>query len=313
MASTPTTTTPAHSHPLAPDADTPHSTRSNRSRRNRVASSHDLPSSSSSISGANTSGVGKYFTLKAQLEKEQASGNSTWDGSVRRLGKANGHGHGHAETRKSLDVIFDKKLHTTPSKSSLTSAAGAAKSPRQAPLIIVGGLDPNDNLNASASTTTDLATSVSREVGLDSAIASKVLATKWHEYSDEAIQAAISSFATSESPAEVSSHPYHSALRVLSSALGSLSRARMELEQSRRALMEKEEERRKRAEELMDEHPNEHDVVSRVIQRIFVDENGDSKELVEDDDVSVLEGNHRVSKQKSFMVCLSIIFVLYCG
>jgi hypothetical protein len=122
-------------------------------------------------------------------------------------------------------------------------------------------------------------------------IATQVLATKWHEYSDEAIQSAISNISASDSPAGVSSLPYHSALRVLSSVLHNLSRARMELEESRKALLEKEVARRERADALMKElQPSEHDIAKRVIQAIFTDAD---------------ETQHEVRRQQSVMVGFS--------
>ncbi|THU78757.1 hypothetical protein K435DRAFT_46286 [Dendrothele bispora CBS 962.96] len=309
MSSTPSnsTTTPVHSHPLAPDVETPHSNRSNRSRRGR--SSHDVASSNPGSTSSN------YFTLKAQLEKDSAAaGSATWDGSVKRLSKT--HGHGSGEKRKSLDVVFDRTL------------SKPSKSPRQPPLIIVGGPDSTDlsldvtssvddiaNTHANATTTTTnsttgLASTISQSLNLSTTLTSRVLATKWHEYSDEAIQAAISTLSTSsESPADVPNHPYHEALRVLSSALSSLSKARVELEAVKSALEEKERARRKRAEEVSNElrGRHEHEVVRSVVERIFVAEADDihdatkEKEEIDDDDGSELEGKHHVRRQKSFM------------
>lgn len=101
-------------------------------------------------------------------------------------------------------------------------------------------------------------------------VASQILATKWHDCSDDEIQTTISRLDYSNSPSHASSHPYHTALRVLSSTIDKLTKARTELEESRRVLLEKEAARRTRAEELMKELlPSERDVAKRVIQSLF--------------------------------------------
>ncbi|EGO24973.1 hypothetical protein SERLADRAFT_356366 [Serpula lacrymans var. lacrymans S7.9] len=124
-----------------------------------------------------------------------------------------------------------------------------------------------------------------------SSVAAQVLATKWHEYSDEAIQSAISRLSITESPSDVHNHPYHSALRVLSSALHNLTHARLELEEDRRLLQEKEDARKKRAEELLKElHASERDVARRVIQSIFTDDD---------------ERQHKVQRQESMASSLT--------
>ncbi|KAF8916204.1 rab-GTPase-TBC domain-containing protein [Mucidula mucida] len=87
--------------------------------------------------------------------------------------------------------------------------------------------------------------------------------------SDEAIQTAVSNLSISDSPA-VSSNPYHVALRTLSLVL---SRAKTELEEQRRQLQERDDERRQRADNMIHELPAaERDVAQRVIQSIFTDE-----------------------------------------
>jgi SET domain-containing protein len=119
-------------------------------------------------------------------------------------------------------------------------------------------------------------------------VATQVLANRWHEYSDEAIQAAISRLSVAESPSDVDTHPYHTALRVLSSALHSLSRARIELEEHRKLLQEKEAARKERAQDLLSElQPSEREVAKRVIQSIFPDDD---------------EKHHQVQRQGSLSV-----------
>jgi len=126
--------------------------------------------------------------------------------------------------------------------------------------------------------------------GISPAVSSQVLATKWYMYSDEAIQSAIANLHPSESPANGPSHPYHTALRVLSSAVHDLSRARLEFEETRRVLQQKEVERKKRAEELLKElMPSEQEVARRVIQSLFTDDD---------------ETGHKVKRKQSVLVCL---------
>ncbi|KAH8984360.1 TBC-domain-containing protein [Lactarius hatsudake] len=110
----------------------------------------------------------------------------------------------------------------------------------------------------------------------------------WHDYSDEAIQSAISAISVSESPASVSSHPYHTALRVLSSAVHNLTKVRREMEESLRVIQEKEHARRQRAHELMKElQHSDRDIARRVVQSLFTDDD---------------EGMHKVERSQSHMV-----------
>lgn len=156
-----------------------------------------------------------------------------------------------------------------------------------APLFVVGS--PHDAAPTSVRGYPDvLVTDESDPDVFGPSLTAQVLATRWHEYSDEAIQSVISNFSVSESPAEVSSHPYHSALRVLSSALHNMSRVRLELEEQRRVLQEKELARRERADALMKElQPSEQDIARRVIQSIFTDAD---------------EAKHQIRRQQSLMV-----------
>jgi hypothetical protein len=126
--------------------------------------------------------------------------------------------------------------------------------------------------------------------GVDPAVSAKVLATKWHTYSDEAIQATISKLSPSDSPADTPIHPYHTALRVLSSAVNKLSRARLELEETRWTLREKEVAKKKRADEFVKElKPSDQEVARRVIQSLFTDDD---------------ENEHRVRRKRSVLVCI---------
>ena len=251
MASTAQNKTPVYSHPLSPD-DVP-----SKSRRNRLNPASDArPVSSAS----------NYFTLKAQLEQNNLD-SPNWDGSVR--------GYGKAEKMKSLEP------NSSPSLTNMWD-----RSPKAAPLFIVG----SQGDRALAHAPPEVVVTAEPELdGVSPAMSAHVLATKWHTYSDEAIQASIAKLSASDSPADAPSQPYHTALRVLSSAVNNLSRARLELEEGRRLLLEKELARRKRAEDLLKElKPSEQDVAKRVIQSLFTDDD----ELV-----------HRVHRKQSVLVC----------
>ncbi|KAF9262424.1 TBC-domain-containing protein [Marasmius fiardii PR-910] len=231
---------------------------SGRSRRSRNTPGADTQSSN-------------YFVFQSQHER---GGHPDWDGSVRKLAKPKGEIRRTPESFTSLPDIFSGE----PSTSNSISTSWRDDLQTAPPLIVVGSAEqPTEPIETSSSL-----------------ITSQILATKWHEYSDEAIQSAISNISSSSSPADVSNHPYHGVLRTLSLALSNLSRVRMELEQSRRTLEQKELTRRRRAEELLKElmQPNERDIVKRVVKEIFVDE-----DQVDDG----LEIQHRVERKQSLM------------
>ena len=257
--------TPVHSHPLSPD-EIP----SSKGRRTR--GNHD---SDSKQSPAN------YFTLKTQLESESPNVNGqNWDGSVR--------GYTKLEKRKSIDDHSAHKASSS-SLSSMWERPGGV-----VPLFVVSSShDPVSNTRSSTRRNPEfVVTSDSDPEFLGSSISAQVLATKWHEYSDEAIQSAMSNFTVLDPPAEGFSHPYHTALRVLSSTLHNLSRARIELEENRRVLLEKELARRERADALMKElQPSEQEIAKRVIQAIFTDAD---------------EAQHEVRRQQSVIVRYSL-------
>ncbi|KAH9948602.1 TBC-domain-containing protein [Amylocystis lapponica] len=190
-----------------------------------------------------------YFTLKAQLESaaEEQTRYSTasWDGSVRGYGKA---------------------------RSAMR---------RPAPLIVVesssGHISPPSAV-AYDSLDTMFADPARQDDGPMSE--SQVLGTKWHEYSDDAIQSAISHYSAVTSPSDAGNHPYHAVLRVLSSAVHNLSRARKELEESRRILLEKEAARRERVNQLVRElQPSEKEVAQRVLQSLFPSDDEESHQV----------------------------------
>ncbi|KAG2145330.1 rab-GTPase-TBC domain-containing protein [Suillus bovinus] len=234
----PPVTTPVHLHPLSPNEI------SSRGRRTRGAQDVD-----------ETRSPNNYFTLKTQSETlvepeiKGANIRANWDGSVRGFGKpdAAGGSSGEVVTGHGIPV-------------------------HQVPRFIIGSpFDPNLLVPpGSLPPRTALSDGISE---ISPSVTAQVLANKWHEYSDEAIQAAISRFTVAESPSDVDTHPYHTALRVLSSTLHSLSRARIELEEHRKLLQEKEAARKDRAETLLSELlPSEREVAKRVIQSIFTDD-----------------------------------------
>jgi small G protein signaling modulator 3 len=109
-------------------------------------------------------------------------------------------------------------------------------------------------------------------------VANKVLQTRWHEYTNESIDSALLALETLDT--SFSDHPLHDILRTLSSAVHKLFAARAELEESRRALLEKETSRRARADQLMRElQPSDRDLARRVIQSIFPDDDEDEHEV----------------------------------
>jgi len=212
-----------------------------------------------------------YFTLKAQLEQDR-SDSANWDGSVR--------GYGKAEQIRGVEVNSSPSLGAKPTTTTITKAP---------PLFVVGS-------SRDHSTTPEIHVTAESEVdGVDPAISAQVLATKWHTYSDEAIQATISKLSPSGSPADTPSHPYHTALRVLSSAVNNLSRARLELEETRRTLREKEVAKKKRADELVKElKPSDQEVARHVIQSLFTNDD---------------ENEHRVHRKLSVLVCIKLFML----
>ena len=235
---------PVHSHPLLTD-DLP-----SRGRRTRPASrqnSVDPPPAD----GTNTQTPNNYFTFKERLDsKAQAgsgNGRANWDGSVRGYGKADRARttRDTSSTRQPLPTAWDRPPTFVVGSSKDRISAGSTA--RTAELVAIDGL-PTD-------------------------VASRILSNPWHDYSDEAIQSAISAISAAESPASVSGHPYHTSMRVLSSAVHNLTKTRREIEERLRVIQEKERARRKRAEELMKElQASDRDIARRVMQSLFTDD-----------------------------------------
>ncbi|THH33474.1 hypothetical protein EUX98_g726 [Antrodiella citrinella] len=198
-----------------------------------------------------------YFTLKAQLETtaqdQTKHTRANWDGSVR--------GYGKHEKRKAhipTPVIIVEPASEKPLRSLRSHA------------------DQLQSLFASAPV-----------ADVDSRAAAQILGTKWHEYTDEAIQSSISNLQLNDTPLGASTHPYHTTLRVLSSAVDKLSKVRAELEESRRVLEEKDAARRGRAEALFrDLQSSEQEVARRILQSLFPDDD---------------EANHDIQRRQSMI------------
>ena len=203
-----------------------------------------------------------------------------------------------AETSTSKPHFTSNSAHTHAGNGSLhqkpsTASLSAPRSPRPAPtqparFVVASPYDINYLVPPSPTAPT---ARIRRPSEVNSAAAAQVLAHKWHDYSDEAIQSAIAQLSTAESPSDADPHPYHTALRVLSSALHNLSRARLELEEDRRVLEERQRAGRNRADTLLQELlPSEQEIAQRVIQSVFTDDDA---------------RRHRVERQESLSVCVT--------
>ncbi len=122
----------------------------------------------------------------------------------------------------------------------------------------------------------------------------KILNTRWHEYSNDEMHVAVSQLtaSTQGTPAD---DPRYSIMRVLSSAVHNLTRARQELEESRRVLLEKEAARKERARQLLSElQPSDKEIGKRVFQSLFPDDDESTHQV------------HRMERQRSLMVSTHI-------
>lgn len=246
--------TPTHLHPLLPEEG---SSRGRRSRGKQTESGDSKPATD-------------YFTLKAQLESSAEEhtkhSHANWDGSVRGYGK--GRKRKHVKPAP-LIVVESSSGHfaspSTPSYNNLESVFSEPSTPTYS------------NVESVLSEPV-LGESVSHSD-------SQILLTTWHEMSDSDIESAILQCHESTPQSSVPSHPYHSVLRVLSSAVHHLTRIRRELEESRRLLLEKDAARRDRASQLLQElPPSEKGVAERVLQSLFPNDD---------------EKGHRVHRQHS--------------
>ncbi|PIL32385.1 hypothetical protein GSI_05631 [Ganoderma sinense ZZ0214-1] len=200
-----------------------------------------------------------YFTLKAKLEnasEEQLRfSNASWDGSVRGYGKGTG-------TRRSVKP--PPLIVVEPSSDD---------GPPQVPKYELFGPAASEGASIFPPSTT-----------------TKILSTKWYGLPDDAINSTVSTLAAAPSPADNPEHPYCAIMRVLSSAVHNLARARQELEESRRTLLEKEAARKERARQLLQElPPAEKEIGNRLFQSLFPD------------DDETLHQVHRMQRQTSLM------------
>ena len=246
--------TPTHLHPLSVDA-TPQKGR-------RIRANPDTDTSRP---------IPNYFTLKAQSERASASdtkgdaAHSDNTGMAERKRSVTSLS-GYRSSSASLAAMWDGASRLEPQSTSNTSNE-LLQSPGRAPNRLIPDVDLTE---------------------LPPALTSQVLTTAWHECSDDAIQMTISKLPVSDSPSQVATQKYHLALRVLSLAIHNLTRIRVELEESRRILLEREVARRARVETLINElQPSERDVAKRVIQSIFTDDD---------------ESYHQVRRQQSSIV-----------
>lgn len=133
---------------------------------------------------------------------------------------------------------------------------------------------------------------------------SGVLDVQWHELSDENIQSAISTLSIVNSPADRAHNPYHTTLRALSSAVRKLSKARVELEEGRRVLVEKEAARRARATQLMRAlQPSERDIARRVLESLFPEDEEEEPSIHKKPSLIVSEYALKRSKSYQSVFC----------
>ena len=97
---------------------------------------------------------------------------------------------------------------------------------------------------------------------------------KWHKLSDEQIQDTIALLATKGTSVDQNPlHPYCSTIRVMSAALEKLSQMRLELEEGRQVLLEKEKQLKGRAQKLMREYEfSDQEVVRKFVDSLFIKE-----------------------------------------
>ncbi|KAJ8453820.1 hypothetical protein ONZ45_g19555 [Pleurotus djamor] len=186
-----------------------------------------------------------YFALKAQLEQDGSNDKASWDGSVR--------GYSKSSKRQSLDA-------SSVGQKSATSLAALWDKP-SAPFFMVGSADDDVDDENEAPESFNEATS--------SLVTNQILNAKWHEYPDSAIHSSIADINQNST----TNNPYHTTIRVLSSAVSKLVEVRRDLERAKRELEEKEASRKRRTEALVNElSPSERDIARRIIQSIFTDD-----------------------------------------
>ena len=244
LPSTLATATPIRlDHPLSTEP-TPGSSRSRRSRGRKGSDASRTTSN--------------YFTLQSQLQPDDATfpNGATWDGSVRGLGSRNADRLRAHNRDESVSIHWDR--------------SGS----RQAPVIVVEQPDFFHNLDTLKHPRKSIPFQLHKEcLSLDKDAASEVLTARWHKQSDQAIQSTISKLDFHDSSSDAARHPYHAALRVLSSALSNMRKAYKALEDDRALLQEREAARKERADQLLRElPPSERDIAGRILQSLFPDD-----------------------------------------
>ena len=189
-----------------------------------------------------------YFTLKALLENDARSGSGNWDGSVRGRGTKTAPRMSPSTHRSSLPALWDTQTTT--------------------PTVVIDSTASEPAANDDA-LYNDIATAVIG--GSDQDSVSRILSTPWHNYPDSSMYAAL----------DEQGHSQYTVLRTLSAATERLLKARKELEEGRRVLLEKEEARRRRGNALLEELPqSERDIARRVLASLFTSDDEEGHRVV---------------------------------
>ncbi|KAF8526214.1 rab-GTPase-TBC domain-containing protein [Hysterangium stoloniferum] len=240
---------PVDSHPLSPE-DLESTGRSTRRRPRRKVDKTQVDAKplagyfSFKQPPKSEDGTLKAFAHNTYTSHHTSRANVDWNGSVRGFAK-----------RKPTEQHISKE-HLQPPEATVSTRASTLSlvwDRPSVPFFIVGS--SKQVASSDRSLTTPPGTPLERPIftlspadgprrttlhGLPARAASHVLSTPFHSLDDSRIQSAISDLSVLSEEEEVNvTHPYHSALRVLSEAVAKLSKARVELEQGRRVLLEK--------------------------------------------------------------------------
>ena len=244
LPSTLTTATPTSlNHPLSTEP----TSGSSRTRRSRGRKESDASRTTSN-----------YFAIKSQLQPDDATltNGATWDGSVRGFGSRNPDRLRGRNRGESVSNLWDR--------------SGV----REAPIIVVEQPESFHNFDTVKHPRKIIPFHLHKEcLSLDKDATSEVLTTRWHKQTDQAIQSTVSKLDFHDPSSDAARHPYHAALRVLSSALSNMHKACQALEDDRALLQEKESARKERADQLLRElTPSERDIARRILQSLFPDD-----------------------------------------
>ncbi|KAF8574944.1 TBC-domain-containing protein [Ramaria rubella] len=257
---------PVDSHPLSPD-ELPSS---GKPPRRRTRGRGDK-------SPANPRPATSYFSLQKPVPQVEESSNdyahstyssshsqrttADWDGSVRGLSK---------RSKSSRQSLKDRRGDDSTLASTRASTLSLVWDRPSVPLFIVSSSNPAGSGDTTLTTPPGtphqrpIFTLTPRGSGstshtlhdLPARAASHVLSTPFHTLGDPEIQNVISDLSVLSEEDHVSvAHPYHSALRVLSEAVEKLNRARIELEEGRRKLLEKQSKVREAVVSCLDTDP----------------------------------------------------------